>query len=393
MADSTGLEAVTSTLRSVLLQRMQVPPDVTVARPDLEVPNVVPPVLNLFLYRVSENASLKNQDLPGMAPPASLGRPPLSLDLHYLLMATGQSPTDDRGAQRVLGDAMVTLHDHPIIPKDDPLLDPALREEVELVNVTFEPLTLEDLSKIWTATSSPFRLAVGYLVTVVQLESTLPRRIAKPVLEPPTGGPRIRALPMDRPVIAFLSVLRRRPDTTERDEQAVPYVRIGEELVVNGSHLDAGARVLFDDVDVTAPLMAESTSSRRLVGIPDDPRLQPGVRRLELVRDVTVGDQPDEHTAPFLRSNVASFVLVPTIETLEPSSGPDGTVVTITGLRLAMEDRRSMVLVGDRAFPLASDANPTEVQVIVSGLQTGIHGVSVRVNGAESIDSVTFEVT
>ncbi|GAF88927.1 unnamed protein product, partial [marine sediment metagenome] len=106
--------AVTETVRQLLLERMQehaALTDVTTLHPDDDdTPDG--PWVNLFLYRVTENAALKNQDLPGRGGPLSLGRPPLSLDLHYLITAMGLDSADTRGAQRVLGDAMVTLHDH-----------------------------------------------------------------------------------------------------------------------------------------------------------------------------------------------------------------------------------------------------------------------------------------
>lgn len=390
MSDFTGVQAITATLREILLQRMAEPPTITTAPLDVDVPDVDPPILNLFLYRITESAGLKNQDLPGMAGPLSLGRPPLSLELHYLITAAGLDPNDDRGAHRVLGDAMLTLHDHPIIAKDDPLLDPALQNAAELITVTMEQLDTEELSKIWTAATAPVRLCTGYKVTVVQLESMRPRRVAKPVLAPPAAGPRVYAVPLDRPVIASVGVMRLLPDLSVV-EQNVPYVRVGEQLVVRGTGFFPGTRVILGEVDATASIDPASTSSRMLVQVVDA-ALQPGVQRLQLIRDVEVGEPPEERVFPFLRSNVSAFVLIPTITTVSPADGPDGTVITVTGQRLFRADVPSMVLVGDRAFLLAA-GTPTQVQLAVSGLPAGIYPVSVRVNGAESIDAHTFEVT
>ncbi len=390
MSDFTGVQAITATLREILLQRMAEPPTITAAGLNVDISDVDPPILNLFLYRITESAGLKNQDLPGMAGPLSLGRPPLSLELHYLITATGLDPNDDRGAHRVLGDAMLTLHDHPIIAKDDPLLDPALQNAAELITVTMEQLDTEELSKIWTAATAPVRLCTGYKVTVVQLESTRPRRVAKPVLAPPAAGPRVYAVPLDRPVIASVGVMRLLPDLSVV-EQNVPYVRVGEQLVVRGTGFFPGTRVMLGEVDATTSIDPASTSSRMLVQVVDA-ALQPGVQRLQLIRDVEVGEPPEERVFPFLRSNVSAFVLIPTITTVSPADGPDGTVITVTGQRLFRADVPSMVLVGDRAFLLAA-GTPTQVQLAVSGLPAGIYPVSVRVNGAESIDAHTFEVT
>jgi hypothetical protein len=388
MADFAGIEAVTSTLRQILLQRTQEPPSVTAAPPDVEVPDVVPPLVNLFLHRVSHNVALQNQTQPT----GTLGQPPLALNLHYLLTARGSNPNDDRGAHRVLGDAMLTMNEHALIPKDDPLLDPGMVGEVELLKVTVEPLDVEDLSKIWTATTAPYRLAVGYMVTVVRLEPELPRPLALPVREPPDAGPRVYTIALDRPSIVAVRVLRRLPDGTTGLEQPIAYVRIGESLVVYGSGFRPDPRVLFDDVDATAGVHATSTDQRLVVEVPDDPALQPGVHRLELVREVVVGEPPDERTLQALRSGVAAFVLVPTVLEADPATGADGTTVTIRGQRLVAEPATTTVFVGRTAVRPAPGATATELQMTVAGLAPGTYPVRVRVGGAESIDLVTFEV-
>jgi hypothetical protein len=388
MADFAGIEAVTSTLRQILMQRTQEPPSVTTAPPDVEVPDVVPPLVNLFLHRIGQNVALQNQTQP----PGTLGQPPLALNLHYLLTARGSNPNDDRGVHRVLGDAMLTMHEHALIPKDDPLLDPGMVGEVELLKVTVEPLDVEELSKIWTATTAPYRLTVGYVVTVVRLEPEQPRPLALPVREPPDAGPRVYAITLDRPVIVAVRVLRRLPDGTTGIEQPIAYARIGESLVIHGSGFRPDTRVLFDDVDATAGVDATSTDRRLVVEVPDDPALQPGVRRLELVREVVVGDPPDERTLQALRSGVAAFVLVPTVVEADPATGADGTTITIRGQRLVAEPAVTTVFIGRTAVRPAAGATATELQVTVAGLALGTYPVRVRVGDAESIDLVTFEV-
>ena len=392
MVDFSGIEAVTATLRQILLQRSREPPAVTVAPPDLDVPETDPPVVNLFLYQVNESGALSNARLPASAGPSALGPPPLSLELRYLLTATGTSTTDDRGAHRVLGDAMLTLHDHPVVAKDDPLLDPALRTEVELLKITLESLDTDELSKIWTATTAPYRLGAGYRVTVVQLESTRPPRVVRPVLEPPDAGPRVRVVPLDRPAIERVGVLRRRPDGSAGPEQPVAYVRIGERLVLRGRRLFPGTRVLLDDVDATDGIASGSTGDRVVVDVPDDPALGPGVHRVQVARDVTIGDPPAQRTVPLLRSGLAAFVLVPTVGTLDPLEGPDGTTLTIEGERLT-DGATTTVLVGARAFPPQAGATATGLRVTVTGLPPGLHPVSVRVAGVDRLDAVAFEVT
>lgn len=389
MADFSGVQAVTNTLRAILLNRMAEAgalTDVLTTRLDSdELPNG--PWVNLFLYRVAESAELKNQDLPGATAPMSLGHPPLSLDLHYLVTAEGADPDDTRAAQRVLGDAMLTLHDTPIIPKDDPLLDPGLHGEVEHLSVTLEGPQMETLTNLWTAATAPYRLSASYKVTVVQLESQRPRKYPKPVLEPPEAGPWVDVVPIDRPVIERIGVIRPPSDA----ESPVPYARIGDVLVVHGSSILPGTRPMFGDVDASATVQPGSTSTVMRVEVPDDPALGPGVQRLELVRDVAAGKIP--HDIPLMRSQVAAFVVVPSISGLSAPSGPVGTTITVSGTRLVSDRGPTIVVVGDRPLVPAPGATATQLDVEISGLDTGTYPVSVRVNGAESIDRIEFEVT
>jgi hypothetical protein len=105
-------------------------------------------------------------------------------------------------------------------------------------------------------------------------------------------------------------------------------------------------------------------------------------------------------------SNQAVFMLVPAIGGRSPASGPDGTVLTVTGTRLFRQGRITAVLVGDRAFaPLDPDdpASPpgtvrtdTQVEIELSGLTPSAtpYPIRVRANGAESLEETfAFEVT
>jgi hypothetical protein len=391
MADFTGIEAVTDTLRQLLLQRMEASVGLTVRTAPLDADGATAaPYVNLFLYRISENAEIRNQDLPGRGGPLAFGRPPLSLDLHYLMTAAGIDIDEDRGAQRLLGDAMLVLHDHAIIPQDDPVLHPALVGEVELLKISVDSLDSEDLTKIWTASTSAFRLSVGYKVTVVQLESTLPRRMPKPVLEPPTdpldprSGPYVFAVPIDRPQIVSLLVIR--PPGTE--EMPVPYARTGDVLVIRGSSFYPGTRVLLDGFDASANIAPESTGSTLFVEVPEDPALQAGIRRLELVRNVEVGS----NDVPLMRSGVTAFVLIPRIDSITAASGAAGSNLTIDGTNLIAGDGPTFVVVGDQAIePTAATAS--QLQIVIPALPADTYPVSVRVNGAESIDPEIFQVT
>ena len=61
-----------------------------------------------------------------------------------------------------------------------------LADEFERVKLTFQPAGLEELTKLWAALpEANFRRSVIYDVSVVQIESVLPKRRPQPV---PSAG-------------------------------------------------------------------------------------------------------------------------------------------------------------------------------------------------------------
>src|SRR3954463_13881961 len=110
MASFRAIEAASKTLRSLLRDRMQDPVLVTLAPPDVEPADTAGERrINLYLLEVKEHAQLRNQMPPGDGHPGTYGRPPLSLELVYLLTTHpgSETPIDaDLGCQRMLGDAL-----------------------------------------------------------------------------------------------------------------------------------------------------------------------------------------------------------------------------------------------------------------------------------------------
>lgn len=266
MSDYRAIGGVSATLQTLLSDRIELPLaefpavtaiDVTVGSPPppdaAAVPNVEPPSVNLFLYRVSENGYLKNQEIPGRGSPGAYGRPPLSLELHYLLTAYGTTtvknlPSDAKLAHYLFGNAMRVLHDFPVVAEPllrqritaigTPVLDTSLLGEFEQIKLYLSPVGLDDLTKVWTALEQPYRVSAAYLVSVVQIESKGPRRFPRPVGEPAAAGPRVFAVPFRSPQIQEIRVTRF--DDATGVEHPYPYARIGDTLVLRA--LDSGWR-------------------------------------------------------------------------------------------------------------------------------------------------------
>jgi hypothetical protein len=122
--------------------------------------------LSLYLYRVEENASLKNAE-PLVEADVTLP-PPLVLDLYYLLSAhpTEQNPdsNDSYEQHRVLGRAMQVLYDNRVLRGAQPSGDD--------LHLSVEPQSTDELTGIWnTFEGRTYQPSVAYLVTPVVIES------------------------------------------------------------------------------------------------------------------------------------------------------------------------------------------------------------------------------
>ena len=131
------------------------------------------PKLSVFLYQLQENADLRSQPRLPTSIPGEYRRPPLSLDLRYLV-------TPLIGAAKdliVLGRVMQALHD---LTLSGPFTPRQAGSSPEL-RILLDPLPFEELSRLWTAFTEPYRLSVGYLVRVVALDSDQPPVVGPPV--------------------------------------------------------------------------------------------------------------------------------------------------------------------------------------------------------------------
>ncbi len=196
MAGFAAISEVTSSLTRLLLSHMQSGADVTNAPPDVSIATSGARV-NLYLIQLLESTAYRNMDIPARTVPGTRGRPPLSLELRYMLTSYPERE-DQREAQiaaeRALGDAMSVLHhfgpriDGEVIRNSaagtpgTPVLEPGLRDEFERVKIALLQAPLDELSKVWSALSTMnFRLSTMYTVSLVQIETDEPAPIPAPV--------------------------------------------------------------------------------------------------------------------------------------------------------------------------------------------------------------------
>ena len=121
--------------------------------------------LSIYLYRVIENPDMKNRPLL----PEDVNRlrhPPLALSLFYLLTPLTNSAVNDH---RVLGRAMQLLYDNSIVKGS--ALQGVLQDTTEELRVILNPMSMDDLNKIWSAFMRSYRLSISYEVRVVFIDS------------------------------------------------------------------------------------------------------------------------------------------------------------------------------------------------------------------------------
>ena len=267
MSSPLAIGAVSAVLRNLLdngLVDANVPfgsVKVTAIAPDrieLDDPDT-PPSLNLFLYRTSQNQGWAETGLPAFdGNGARLSRPPLALNLHYLLTAYGMA---DFQAEILLGYAMHLLHERSVLdraairtalesgPLDPPILPPAyqalaaadLADQIEAVTVTYEPLDTEEMSRLWSAIQSHYRPTASYLVSVVLIEARKPSRAALPVL---TRGKVDPTTEEEQGVVVEPSLLPPYPTVLRVvAEASQPAARLGHGVRLVGHHLSGTAAV------------------------------------------------------------------------------------------------------------------------------------------------------
>lgn len=432
MSDYTSIAGCSSTLRLLLLDRMTEVVPITIAPPDVTIDTVTQQRLNLYLFEIQENASLKNQDFSNLGNPRAYGHPPLSLVLHYLITAYGNDDTKedaDLTAQVILGDAMRVFNDFAIVTRDlvtirhSPLgtsiLDPSLQNDPEQVKITLKPSSLEELSKIWTALPNVnFRRSVAYEVSVVQIQSSMLRTLAMPV-----EVRQIQASLLRGPQI---SNVYRTPAVGQPigDQRAA----VGQQLTIVGSGFQSTATLVA--LGTLDPIQLTPVSDTLItINVPDDKyplgpahplppqipippaqQLQPGIVTVQVLtpsaQDQVAGGLGIgvSSLVPGQRvSNQGVFMLAPQITGTSPSHATASGTLTIDGTRLFIDSSRAAyVMINDVAIPVTWASgdpwlppSPTSIQVplqllgqVNPPLPTGVpFPVRVVVNGSQSTDT------
>jgi hypothetical protein len=174
MSTANAIDTVTKTLVELLSKSGN--PAITTKPLDKMPTNGI----NLFLYQITKHPTWENCGFPNPNDPTST-KPPLPLVLHYILtncLADPGTLNEDIGQQN-LGKAMLKLHDEPILN----FSGSQIIKQRDPIRVTWKPMTLDEISKIWSTFHTPYRTSAMYEVGVVLIESEIPASNPPPVLK------------------------------------------------------------------------------------------------------------------------------------------------------------------------------------------------------------------
>lgn len=185
MASDHAISAISLAMRGLLLDARPATGDIKGATVDLYVadsfrPQQPPPLsVSIFLYRTTVSQARRNLP-PKVAVDGKRYRPPLPLDLHYMITPWAKKAETQ---QILLAWAMRVLDDTPTLSSGylnnfDPEDEPFSPEET--VDLVYEPVSIQDMLAIWEVGKPNIQVSATYVARVVPIDSR--------VLMPDAGG-------------------------------------------------------------------------------------------------------------------------------------------------------------------------------------------------------------
>ena len=344
--------------------------------------------INIFFYQATPNPAWRNECLPSQNARAErITNQPMALDLHYLISAHAEN---DLFSEILLGSAMQSLHEKPVVSRGEvkSLLSAAgsasvrnalsgsgLSNQLELIKVTPEFLSNEDMSKLWSAVQSNYRSSATYMVTVVLIEAEKPARPPLPVLTR-----HIEAQPHLIPPTPTLV-------TVEYENQQI-VGRLGESVSISGYHLNqpdvSNIRVLLrfssENLEADIPLTGIPDNQQVQFSLPADASLwRAGVYELSLVMDDSEGDP--------IESNRLPLTIAPSFANFSAVRNADDTVSAEVIVTPEIHDSQSVSLIIGQteqvAESISGQSNAASFEF--PHLDAGDHWARIRVDGIDSI--------
>lgn len=385
MSNGFAIAAVSATLRQLLIDRLGIT-DVTTRPLDKAREGLAGDQVNLFLYHAQVEGGWRNMDMPRQLKPGESGHPPLPLSLHYLLTAFNDEK-DEVKAHMLLGRAMAVFHDHPLLDASEiqsatvvNVPESNLHDQIERVRITFQPLSLEEISKLWSAFQTQYRTSAAYQVSVVLIESERPAKAPLPVLKRGKDDTGVTSQPDLIPPFPTLT------DLELPDGQAA--ARLGEDVVLTGHHLDAGTlevRVSHPHLTDPAPVTVQNrtaTSVRFTLDDADPSKWAAGIHAVSCV----ITDGGDVRS-----TNEIGLPVAPLITTALPldvaRDASQDAEITLSFSPEFQPGQRAAVLIGGREVAAETPAAaPTDTLTFIARkAPLGEHFLRLRIDGVDSL--------
>ena len=289
---------------------------------------------------------------------------------------------------------MRALHDYPVLdPADIKAVIPGndLSLQVERVRVTPQPISVDEMSKLWTTFSAQYRTSAAYQVTVVLIESQRAAKTPLPVLARSQGdtGPTAQGN-IDSP---FPEI-----DAIDMPTKIQFAVQLGETFGITGRNLAAtkvtvvlahsnGAITLAPH-----PMTPEAgaTATALAIKLPADTDAvaatwPAGVYQVTVVLEQKGVAQPPTNQLALPLAAKFKVVGVPAID------GSGNATFTVTCRPPLFPGQRAMLLVGDRSLdPEAVDFGTPAAPVktltfVLKQAKPGKYYVRLRIDGVDSL--------
>jgi hypothetical protein len=364
--------------------------------------------VNIFLYHATTNAAWRNRDAPSSARAGESSKPLLPLNLYYLVTAYGEND-DDVSAHVLLGHVMRRLHSQPSLPLTD--RDLLLQKQLEPIRITLQPLTLDEVSKLWSSFQTPYRPSAMYELAPVLIDHEQPNAVPLPVLQRGQAdrGWDVGVTPL--PVIeAFQYLPKRELDEIVAGRRPLPSREFAKRsfgvsllggLLLRGQNLTRQGAVTAEFRHLAA---AETIDGRRTslvntiepVKVSSEallfdfsnrpPQAWPAGAYTVCLRYASSSD-PVQFTNSLLYTNSLTVALVPRITRIRRVGTSELGVYRLS-VALAppiRNDQQAVVLVGDREFsPFSRMPNEVIVELPAPFPPTDTYA-RLRVDGVDSL--------
>lgn len=414
MSNSNAIAAVTEALRSHLDKWIQ-SDLLSNADPFADLSNVVittlPPdlaadeattSLNLFLYQVNYNAEWTNLDPASIGSAGQTESPPLALTLNYLLTAYPKNK-DVIVAHRLLGQAMSILHDYPLLGRDQVrhILSNATGnnisgDQIERMRITPLHLSVEELSKLWSAFASKYRISVAYQVSVVLIESRRSPRSVLPVLTIGKNDTGVISYPNLLPPLPFvmsMAAIRAEADGSITELKKKPAVEVGDLLRLSGYHLDgSGITVRFVNPSLAAPVSVvpqPGGTDTQMDTLLDTALTDWIAGQYNVEAELTLPAETSARITNRLPLTVAPKIVTPVAPVVRAADG--SATITVGCSPRVLPEQKAELLIDNQVVQANARALETDPLVfVVTPEAAGTFTIRLRVDGVESLPVVDY---